>query len=159
MDSILSAGITPVSSGISSSVHSQAWSQGLTEQVSWMMRGGIQSAEIRLNPANLGPLEVKLSIEDDVARVSFVSSHAVVREALDAAMPRLREMLEQQGISLADVDISQYSEQGQQFADEADEGAGGQLNHITSATEQSDQGDDIQGVSEISVSDGLSIYA
>ncbi|MCW8956420.1 MAG: flagellar hook-length control protein FliK, partial [Gammaproteobacteria bacterium] len=123
-DSVLSSGVSSATTSISSSIQSQAWSQGLTDQVSWMMRGNIQSAAIRLNPAHLGPLEVKLSIEDDVARLSFVSSHAPVREALDAAMPRLREMLEQQGINLADVDISQHSEQGQQSADEADNGPG-----------------------------------
>lgn len=159
VDSLLNVAMNPAGPAISSTVQSQAWSQGLTEQVAWMMRGNIQSAEIRLNPANLGPLEVKLSIEDDVARLSFVSSHAPVREALDAAMPRLREMLEQQGISLADVDVSQHSEQEQQSADEADEGTGMMANHANENTEQSDLSDDIHGVSQISMVDGLSIYA
>ena len=159
VDSLLNVAMNPAGPAISSTVQSQAWSQGLTEQVAWMMRGNIQSAEIRLNPANLGPLEVKLSIEDDVARLSFVSSHAPVREALDAAMPRLREMLEQQGISLADVDVSEHSEQEQQSADEADEGTGMMANHANENTEQSDLSDDIHGVSQISMVDGLSIYA
>lgn len=158
VDSMLSLSMNPAGQGIASPVQSQAWSQGLTEQVSWMVRGNIQSAEIKLNPANLGPLEVKLSIEDDVARLSFVSSHAPVREALDAAMPRLKEMLEQQGISLGDVDVSQYSEQDQQSAEEsaASTGLSGQSE---SSSVSPDLVDDQTGVNRISINDGFSIYA
>ncbi|MFW2372969.1 MAG: flagellar hook-length control protein FliK [Gammaproteobacteria bacterium] len=158
VDSMLSLGINQASQGIASPVQSQAWSQGLTEQVSWMVRGNIQSAKIKLNPANLGPLEVKLSIEDDVARLSFVSSHAPVREALDAAMPRLKEMLEQQGISLGDVDVSQHSEQGQQSADESADSTG-MVGQSESNTESPDLVEDLAGVKRITINDGLSIYA
>ena len=47
---------TPISSSISTAVQSPNWSQGLTERVSWMLQGNIQSAELKLNPANLGPI-------------------------------------------------------------------------------------------------------
>ena len=158
VDSMLNLALNQAAQGISSPVHSQAWSQGLTEQVAWMVRGNIQTAEIKLNPANLGPLEVKLSIEDDVARLSFVSNHAPVREALDAALPRLREMLEQQGITLADVDVSQYSEQGQQSTDEFADNAG--ISNQTEAnSESSDNDENLTGVNLISINDGVSIYA
>lgn len=159
VDSMLSVAVNQTGPGITSTVQSQSWSQGLTEQVAWMVRGNIQSADIRLNPANLGPLEVKLSIEDDVARLSFVTSHAPVREALEAAVPRLREMLEQQGINLADVDISQHSEQGQQSADQASEGSETLVNHADANIGSSDLADEVQGVSQILMNDGLSIYA
>ena len=158
VDSLLSVGINPAAPAINSVVQNPAWSQGLTNQVAWMVQGNIQSAEIKLNPAHLGPLEVKLSIEDDVARLSFISSHAPVREALDAAMPRLREMLEQQGISLADVDVSEHSEQDQQSADGATDGTGALVNPTETNTEESGLDDGVQ-ISQISINDGLSIYA
>lgn len=158
VDSLMSVGINPAAPAISSVVQNPAWSQGLTNQVAWMVQGNIQSAEIRLNPAHLGPLEVKLSIEDDVARLSFISSHAPVREALDAAMPRLREMLEQQGISLADVDVSQHSDQDQQSADEANDSTGTLVDRTEMNTEESGLDDGVQ-ISQISINDGLSIYA
>ena len=90
-----------------------AWSQGVAERVAWMVQGNFQSAELKLNPAHLGPLEIKLSVQDDnKATVHFVTHHATVREALDSAMPRLRDMLESQGLDLADVNVSDSGVQG-----------------------------------------------
>ena len=109
------------SSSISASVQSPSWSQGLTERVSWMMQGNLQMAELKLNPAHLGPLEVKLSIQDDKASIVFVATHAQVKEAIDAAMPRLREMLEQQGLNLEDVDVSQHSDTKEEQADASEQ--------------------------------------
>ncbi len=102
-----------LNSAISANIQSPNWSQQMTQQVSYMLKGGFQQAEIKLNPAHLGPMEIKLTVNDDQASISFVAQHAPVREALDAALPRLREMLEQQGLNLADVDVSTQSEQQQ----------------------------------------------
>ena len=117
LDSTAFSQLLPVgktlSSSIGASIQSPQWGQQMTEQVSVMLKGGVQQAEIKLNPANLGPMEIKLSLNDDQASVSFIAQHAPVREALDAALPRLREMLEQQGLNLADVDVSTQSEQQQ----------------------------------------------
>lgn len=100
-------------SSLSANIQSSNWSQQMTQQVSYMIKGGFQQAEIKLNPANLGPMEIKLSLNDDKASITFVTQHAPVRDAIDAAMPRLKDMLEQQGINLADVDVSTQSEQQQ----------------------------------------------
>jgi len=113
--------LTPLSSSPASSlslsmgenIQNSNWSQQLTQQVSYMVRGGVQQAEVRLNPAHLGPMEIKLSINDDQATVNFVTQHAPVRDAVDAALPRLKEMLEQQGLNLAGADVSTQSEQKQ----------------------------------------------
>ena len=99
-----------LSSTITANLISPDWSKQMTQQVSFMLQGGVQKAEIKLNPAHLGPMEIKLSINDDKASIQFVAQHAPVRDALDQAMPRLREMLEQQGLNLADVDVSSQSE-------------------------------------------------
>lgn len=85
------------------------WEQGLGNRVMWMVNQQVQTAELRMNPAHLGPLEVRISIRDDQATVSFVSAHGQVREALQAAIPQLREMLGNNGLNLADVNIAQHS--------------------------------------------------
>jgi flagellar hook-length control protein FliK len=85
-----------------------------------MVQQNISSAEIRLNPANLGPIEVRIDMTDDKVNVSLTSSHAVVREAMELALPKLREMFDANGLNLAGTDISQHSfaEQREQKAAE-----------------------------------------
>jgi flagellar hook-length control protein FliK len=115
LNSVTPNNTTPLSnllnSSITANIQNSNWSQQMTQQVSYMIKGGFQQAEIKLNPAHLGPMEIKLSINDDQASVTFVAQHAPVRDVLDAAIPRLKEMLEQQGLNLADVDVSTQSEQ------------------------------------------------
>jgi len=64
------------------------------------------SASLQLNPRQLGPLEVRMSIEGDRAQLSFVSNHAAVRDAVETALPRLREMLGTVGLIQVDVNVS-----------------------------------------------------
>ncbi len=85
------------------------WGQGLGQQMLWMVNQNMHSAEMRLNPAHLGPIEVRIEMADDQVSVAFNSQHAVVREALEMAMPRLREMFESNGMNLSNADISHQS--------------------------------------------------
>jgi flagellar hook-length control protein FliK len=82
------------------------WDQALGERIQWLAGQKVQSAQVKLNPANLGPLEVRIQMQNDQATVQFSAHHALVREALEAALPRLREMLEASGVQLVDVDVS-----------------------------------------------------
>lgn len=86
-----------------------AWPQAMGKQVLSMINQNIGSAEIRLNPAHLGPIEILIDMAEDQINVSLTSRHAVVREAMEQALPRLREMLDENGFSLADADISKHS--------------------------------------------------
>ena len=99
------------------------WNTQIGERINMMISKGMQQAEIRLNPPELGLLEVKVKIQGDQANVNFSTPHAQVREALDAALPRLREMLEENGLTLGDVNVSHQSlAQGQsQSHDSGDE--------------------------------------
>ncbi len=103
---------------ITETVGRPEWNQGMGKQILWMVNQNISRAEIRLNPANLGPLEVRVDMENDQVNVAFTSRHAEVREAVEQALPRLREMLEDKGLNLADADVSHHSfaEQQQAFA-------------------------------------------
>jgi flagellar hook-length control protein FliK len=85
------------------------WDQALGEQVQWMVGNKLQGAEMRLNPAHLGPMEVRIQIQNDQANINFSAQHGVVREALEAAIPRLREMLGESGLQLNNVTVSDQS--------------------------------------------------
>ncbi len=90
-------------------VGSKMWDQAIGQKVIWMVAGGEQSAELSLNPPDLGPLQVVLSISDNFVDASFVSSHLDVREAIEAAAPKLREMMDNAGISLSGFSVSSQS--------------------------------------------------
>lgn len=85
------------------------WGQGMSKQVMLLVNQNIRSAELRLNPANLGPIEIRIDMDEEMVNVSFSSKHAVVREAVEQALPRLREMFNENGLSLGGADISQHS--------------------------------------------------
>lgn len=89
------------------------WDQALGERVLWAANQKFQGAEIKLNPAHLGPVEVRVQLHNDQAQISFTAQHATTREALEAALPRLREMFNASGYSQVDVNVSQHS-----FADQ-----------------------------------------
>jgi flagellar hook-length control protein FliK len=90
-----------------------AWDQALGERIQWMVSHKLQGAQIKLNPANLGPMEVRVQVQNEQASIQFTSAHGVVREALEAALPRLRDMFDASGVKLVDVDVS-----GQSFAEQ-----------------------------------------
>ncbi|MGH1485039.1 MAG: flagellar hook-length control protein FliK [Cellvibrionaceae bacterium] len=87
------------------------WSEAVAERVMWMSAKGIQEAEIQLDPPELGPLQVKVSVTNEQTQVSFVVQNASVRDALDQSAMRLREMFEAEGLNLTDVDVSDQSQQ------------------------------------------------
>lgn len=87
----------------------QAWPKQLGDRVVWMTQQGQQTAEIHLNPAQLGPLQITLNLTQENATAVFVSQHAEVRQALQDALPQLREMLSSAGINLGQANVSDQS--------------------------------------------------
>jgi flagellar hook-length control protein FliK len=90
---------------IEAPVRSPAFLPEFADKVVWMAGRREQWAELSLNPANLGTVEIRLSLTEDGAGAQFFSPHPQVREVLEAALPRLREMLSQAGISLQDASV------------------------------------------------------
>lgn len=86
----------------------------VAERVLWMASKNIQAAEIHMDPADLGPIQVRIAVNQDQASVNFVAHHTAVREVLDLNVMRLREMFENEGIDLVNVDISDRSQQQEQ---------------------------------------------
>ena len=94
------------------------WNKEVGERVIWMHKQAIPSAELRLNPQHLGPITIKVDVTQDQASVAFTAQHAVVKEALEASLPKLREMLSAQQLNLVDVNVSQddsHQRQSQAF--------------------------------------------
>lgn len=89
-------------------VSQKGWDQAMGSRVVWMARQNIPQVQLQLNPRELGPIEIKLSLSQDQATVNFSAHHPATREALEAAMPRLREMLGEQGFNLAHSDVSEH---------------------------------------------------
>jgi flagellar hook-length control protein FliK len=85
------------------------WSEAVVDRVMWLSSQNLKSAEIQLDPAELGRLEVRVNLSQDQAQVTFASPNAGVREALEGQMQRLRELFAQQGMNLADANVSDQS--------------------------------------------------
>jgi flagellar hook-length control protein FliK len=105
----------PVYTGLSLAppLGATGWDNALGQKVLWMVSSQQQVVELTLNPPDLGPLQVVLSINNDQASATFVSPHADVRQALEAALPRLREMMADSGISLGNMTVSADTSQQQ----------------------------------------------
>jgi len=107
------APLTSTTGQISIPVGHNAWGQAFSNQVVWAVNHGASTAELHLSPPELGPVSVRLSLDQNQASIAFSSPHAAVRDAIEAAMPRLRDMLGSQGITLADVNVSQHQSHAQ----------------------------------------------
>jgi flagellar hook-length control protein FliK len=86
-------------------VGSAAWSEEIAARLTLMTENGKHSASLRLSPEHLGPMEVRIAVNDDQASVWFGAAHADTRAAIEQALPRLRELFESQGLSLADAGV------------------------------------------------------
>lgn len=95
-----------------------AWESNLGSRLQMLVGQNVQSAEIRLDPPELGALDIKIKVTNDVATVNITSPHSQVREALETAIPKLREMFEESGLSLGDVNVQQEAfKQQEQLAE------------------------------------------
>ncbi|NDV91793.1 hypothetical protein GTH32_11430 [Alteromonas sp. 345S023] len=103
-------------------IHKPEGQQQLNEKIRWMVNARNTMAEIRLDPPELGSMQVRVNVSGDAASVSFVVQSQHAKEVLADAMPKLRDMLSEQGIELGDAQVrkdnsSQSGEQnGQQLA-------------------------------------------
>lgn len=85
------------------------WAEDFSQKIRWVSMQQNQFAELRLNPPNLGPLDVMLKISDNQATALFASPHGAVRDAVENALPKLREILADNGIVLGSTTISDQS--------------------------------------------------
>jgi flagellar hook-length control protein FliK len=91
---------------IGTPLHDAAWSQELGSRVVVMTGQQLQSAKIHLSPAELGPITVSLVVDDGSADLTFHAQHGLTRDAIEQALPRLREMLNDNGLTLGNATVS-----------------------------------------------------
>ena len=109
-------------------IHKSDGQQQLSEKIRWMVNARNTMAEIRLDPPELGSMQVRVNVAGDAASVSFVVQSQQAKDALADAMPKLRDMLSEQGIELGDAQVrkdnSSGQENGQQLAGNSHQGQG-----------------------------------
>jgi hypothetical protein len=88
------------------------WNNEFAQKVVWVAAHHRQAAELHLNPPHLGPVEVMVIMNHDdgiQANIQFASPHPVVRETIEAALPRLRDLLADNGIAMGSVTVGAES--------------------------------------------------
>ncbi len=109
-DQALRQAETKINAAIETSVRSPAFAAELGGKVVWLASRQGQFAELSLNPAQMGALEVRLNLSGSGdASAQFFSPNPIVRDAIDAALPRLREMMAQAGINLGEAEVREHA--------------------------------------------------
>jgi flagellar hook-length control protein FliK len=130
------ANAVPVNQPIA--MHQNGWTEEVVNRVMYLSSANLKAADIQLQPAELGRLDIRVNmVPDQQTQVTFMSAHPSVREALDGQMHRLRDMFAQQGMGQVDVNVSDQSrnpQQGQQQAQQSQSGrtsgSGGRLDSM-----------------------------
>jgi flagellar hook-length control protein FliK len=109
-------------------MHQSGWTEEVVNRVMYLSSANLKSADIQLQPAELGRLDIRVNMAvDQQTQVTFMSGHPAVREALEGQMFRLRDMFTQQGMGQIDVNVSDQSRgwQGQEQAQQGQSRSGG----------------------------------
>ncbi|WP_110687273.1 flagellar hook-length control protein FliK [Salinicola aestuarinus] len=120
-------GVTPTGTAaagatIPVAVNSPQWPGAFGQQVLQLHQRGENRMELHLNPRDLGPVSVTLTVNDQQAQMQAVSAHAHVRAAVEAAIPQLREALAQSGIALGEATVGDQGQPREQ-SEQRDGGA------------------------------------
>ncbi|MDE1238373.1 flagellar hook-length control protein FliK [Vibrio aestuarianus] len=136
-------------------------SDQMAERVQMMMSKNLKHVDIRLDPPELGRLQIRMNMNGDGATVHFTVANHQARDAIEQSMPRLREMLAQQGVQLSDTSVQQQNA-GQQQSRYASNGNGqpGQLSRNESYLGEENLDTDVKlDLNVASKRDGISYYA
>jgi flagellar hook-length control protein FliK len=87
------------------------WAEEVSQKVSLLIGRQGGKAELLLNPGQLGKVEVSLQVQGDQTSIQFMAATPAAREALEQALPRLRELFQQAGIALSDAQVSTSDQQ------------------------------------------------
>ncbi|OOE89766.1 flagellar hook-length control protein FliK [Salinivibrio sharmensis] len=115
----------------------------LTERINVMLSKNLKQVDIRLDPPELGRMQIKLGINNDQASVHITVANQQARDAVEQAMPRLRDMLQQQGLQLAQGSVQQQDSGAQQMASGQHGDGAGNAGGAPRGKTGPDDGDDI----------------
>jgi flagellar hook-length control protein FliK len=105
-------------------VQDPRFADAFSERVTWLVREGMQGAELTLNPQELGPIRIELALDGDAASIGVIAANPETRGAIEQALPRLREMLSAQGLQLGGTMIDAGSGRAPQGEGGRDGGRG-----------------------------------
>ena len=147
-------------SSIGTPVSHPAWPSQLGQQlIQLVQRGGEQHVQMKLHPAELGPLSISLKMTEHGAQAQFLSAHAQVRQVIEQAIPQLREALAEQGISLSDTSVGEqgFSNQQEAFAQQSTGSSAGGESGVTSV--EGETGTPVPVGSSIALDGRVDLYA
>lgn len=104
-----STGSSVVTTVVGTPVGRAEWGSAVGERIGWLASQRVQVAELQLSPAHLGPVEVRITLDRDVATIALAAAHAPVRDALQASLPRLVEALAGSGLQLGQASVGAES--------------------------------------------------
>ena len=100
-------------------VSNPEWGTEFGKRIQMLMKNNIQHAEIRMDPPELGRIQVRINMNQDQANISFTALHANVKEAIESNITRLRDMLDESGLQLGEADVnSEFQQQTNQRSEE-----------------------------------------
>ncbi|MGM0833645.1 MAG: flagellar hook-length control protein FliK [Pseudomonadota bacterium] len=106
---------SPATATLNTPLASPAWPSQLGQQlIQFAQRGGEHQVKMQLHPTELGPLSITLKVTEQGTQAHFLSSHAPVRQAIEQAIPQLREALAEQGISLGETSVGEQQTPNEQ---------------------------------------------
>ncbi len=103
---VVNAAPQPASAALTANVGTQAWQQQLQQNMVQMVKHHEQQLTLRLHPAELGPLQMQLQMDEKGAQLNILTHSSPVRQAIEQALPHLREALANQGIQLSGSNVS-----------------------------------------------------
>ena len=131
----------------------------VAEKVQMMMSKNLKNLDIRLVPPELGQMKIRMTMNNDVANVHFTVSNQQARDVIEQTLPRLREMLAQQGMQLADSSVQQQnSGQSQDSYNNGEQQSGSNRTNDGQGDENLDNGSNLE-LNVASKRDGISYYA
>ncbi|MCA2416926.1 flagellar hook-length control protein FliK [Vibrio chemaguriensis] len=132
----------------------------VAEKVQMMMSKNLKNLDIRLDPPELGRMQIRMTMNNDVANVHFTVNNPQARDIIEQTLPRLREMLAQQGMQLADSSVQQQNSGQQQGRYTAEQhGQSAQGSGFSGQPEESFDADVNLDLNVASKRDGISFYA
>lgn len=90
---------------ITTPLSNSGWADEFSQKIVWLSTQQNHIAELHLNPPDLGPLNVVLKISDNQLTAQFTSPHSAVRDAVENALPKLRDILSDNGITLGNATV------------------------------------------------------
>jgi flagellar hook-length control protein FliK len=81
------------------------WQEALAGRVQWLVDQRVGEARIKLNPPELGAVDVKISLVEDKTFVQLTAATTAARDELAQSLPRLRELFAASGLELGGASV------------------------------------------------------